>query len=187
MHSRILKILTLTLLVAIIAVFLIQVVLKRQIGRAVKAEINTRLHAQKTDFAGLHISMFGHFPDPAISIDNLAVFNGSDTLFWAKELSFSIRLFSVFNNHDYRVNNLQITSPVLKITATNNDALTDIIHSCMVDTVSQFLLDITSWDINHANIAVETQPGIAVYIHDFNTSGNRILAGGINTTNWQVT
>ena len=112
--KKFLKITGITLLVLILLAFLIPILFKKQITELVKKEINKSLTA-KVDFADVSLSLFRHFPQVSIQINELSVVGTGvfekDTLLSAENLHMSANLFSVIRGDNIRVKGLFVESP----------------------------------------------------------------------------
>ncbi|HEY6505219.1 MAG TPA: AsmA-like C-terminal region-containing protein [Chitinophagaceae bacterium] len=109
-----LKITGITLLVLIVAAFLIPVLFKKHITDLVKKEINKSLVA-KVDFSDVSLSLFRHFPKISISLDNLTVVGteefAKDTLISTKTFDASVNLISAIKGKDIKVYGVYLESP----------------------------------------------------------------------------
>ncbi|HLG41260.1 MAG TPA: AsmA-like C-terminal region-containing protein [Chitinophagaceae bacterium] len=109
-----LKITGITLLILIVAAFLIPILFKKQIVALVKREINKTLIA-KVDFQDLSLSLFRHFPKISIALENISVIGtnefANDTLIAAKTFDASVNLFSVIKGEDIKVYGVYLESP----------------------------------------------------------------------------
>lgn len=109
-----LKITGITLLILLIAAFLIPILFKKQITALVKKEINKSLTAQ-VDFADVSLSLFRHFPKISIGLDQLTVVGtgefAKDTLISAKTFDASVNLISAIKGKDMKVYGVYIESP----------------------------------------------------------------------------
>jgi hypothetical protein len=109
-----LKITGITLLVLIIAAFLIPIIFKKQITSLVKKEINKSLTA-KVDFKDVSLSLFRHFPKISISLNDLSVVGtgefAEDTLIATKTLDASVNLISAIKGKDIKVYGVFLESP----------------------------------------------------------------------------
>jgi hypothetical protein len=109
-----LKITGITLLVLIIAAFLIPIIFKKQITSLVKKEINKSLTA-KVDFKDVSLSLFRHFPRISISLNDLSVVGtaefAGDTLISTKTFDASVNLISAIKGKDIKVYGVYLESP----------------------------------------------------------------------------
>lgn len=109
-----LKITGITLLVLIVAAFLIPIIFKKQITALVKKEINNSLTA-KVDFKDVSLSLFRHFPKISISLDELHVTGtdefAGDTLISTKTFDASVNLISAIRGKDIKVYGVYLESP----------------------------------------------------------------------------
>jgi len=109
-----LKFTGITLLVLIIAAFLIPIIFKKQITSLVKKEINKSLTA-KVDFKDVSLSLFRHFPKISISLNDLSVVGtaefASDTLISTKTFDASVNLISAIKGKDIKVYAVYLESP----------------------------------------------------------------------------
>ncbi|MCR6718767.1 MAG: hypothetical protein NVV59_00435 [Chitinophagaceae bacterium] len=83
----------------------------------VKKEINNSLTA-RVDFKDVSLSLFRHFPQVSINIDDLSVVGTgdfeSDTLVSAKSIDVSANLISVIKGKDIKVSGIYLKSPRIK-------------------------------------------------------------------------
>ena len=114
MLKKILKIISISLLVLIVAAFSAPYLFKSQIVSLVKKEINKRINA-KVDFKEVDISFFRHFPKVAVSLDGLQIVgNGifaADTLLSANRIDAALNVMSVIKGSDMTIYSINVESP----------------------------------------------------------------------------
>ena len=115
--KKFLKITGITLLVLILLAFLIPILFKKQITELVKKEINKSLTA-RVDFKDVSLSLFRHFPQVSINIDDLTVTGTGvfekDTLISAQSIDVSANLISVIKGKDIKVSGIFLKTPRIK-------------------------------------------------------------------------
>jgi len=101
-----LKIAGIILVVITAMAFSIPFVFKERILRLAKQEFNKNLDA-KIDFRDLGLSLFRHFPDISVKLDDISIvgINGfsNDTLLSAASLDASVNLWSMIRGNNMRV------------------------------------------------------------------------------------
>jgi len=104
--KKFLKIAGITLLVVLIALIILPFLFKGKIVEFIKKEVNQTVDAQ-VDFDRVGLNFFRSFPDASVSLDNLKITGTdefeNDTLFFAKSLSATINLKSLFGNSGYEI------------------------------------------------------------------------------------
>jgi uncharacterized protein involved in outer membrane biogenesis len=114
LFKRILKITGITLLILVLAAFLIPVFFKKQITTLVKKEINKSLTA-KVDFKDVSLSLFRHFPEISIALKDFTIVGANDfardTLIATKSLNASVNLLSVIKGKNIKVYGVFLESP----------------------------------------------------------------------------
>lgn len=158
---RTLKITGITLLVLILAAFLIPILFKKQITNLVKSEINKSLTA-KVDFADVSLSLFRHFPKISIALDDLSVIGtgefAKDTLIAAKTFDASVNLISVIKGSNIKVYGVYLKSPrihalVNKEGKANWDIAKEESDTTTTDSSpSEFKMNLQSYEINDGYI-----------------------------------
>ncbi|MBC7424050.1 MAG: AsmA family protein, partial [Ferruginibacter sp.] len=127
MLKKILKIISISLLVLIVAAFSAPYLFKSQIVSLVKKEINKRINA-KVDFKEVDISFFRHFPKVAVSLDGLQIVgNGvfaADTLLSANRIDAALNVMSVIKGSDMTIYSINVESPRIHAIVTK-DSLTN--------------------------------------------------------------
>lgn len=170
--KKLLKWLSITLLILIIAAIAIPYFFKDQILAKVKEETNKRLNAT-VDFGDVDLSLVWTFPNFSLSIANITV-TGHDEFKGLKlvdieKMSLSINLWSVFSG-DYEINGFELDKPNFYVKVLNNGkANYDIVKpdtaattTTTTDTASSssaFNLALRYYAINGANITYDDAPG----------------------------
>jgi hypothetical protein len=98
------------LLLMIILPFAFKGKIKEQLTREINAGLNARV-----GFEGVGLSLFSHFPDMTLKLENLTVVGvqefKADTLANIPSLSLTLNLMSVIRGNDYEVKQLLLFSP----------------------------------------------------------------------------
>ena len=104
--KKFLKVAGIVLLVVLLALIALPFLFKGKIIEFVKNEVNQTVNA-KVDFDRVGLNFFRSFPDASVSLDNLRVTGTdefeNDTLFYAKSLSATINLKSLFGSSGYEI------------------------------------------------------------------------------------
>ena len=104
--KKFLKVAGIALLVVLIALIILPFLFKGKIVELVKSEINQTVNA-RVDFDRVGLNFFRSFPDASVSLDNLRITGTdefeNDTLFFAKSLSATINLKSLFGSSGYEL------------------------------------------------------------------------------------
>ena len=114
--KKTLKVGGIIILLLIIAALLIPFMFKKQITELVKTEINSSLLA-KVDFNNVSLSLFKHFPNVSITVDELSVISNNpgmftnDTVAYAKQVDASADLISIIKGNDIKVKGVYLQSP----------------------------------------------------------------------------
>jgi len=101
-----LKIAGITLLIVLLALIILPFLFKGKIIEFVKNEINQTVNA-RVDFDRVGLNFFKSFPNASVSLDNLKVIGTEefemDTLLFAKSISATVNLKSLFGNSGYEI------------------------------------------------------------------------------------
>lgn len=112
-----------TLLVLLVAAFLIPMLFKKQIIRLVKKEINSSLTA-RVEFADLDLSLFRHFPKISIGLEQVSVVGtgefANDTLLAARRFDATVNLLSALSGKDIKVYGIFVDRPRIHALVHNN-------------------------------------------------------------------
>ncbi len=114
--KKTMKISGIMLLVLILLALIIPLVFKKQITKIVKTEINKTLLA-KVDFEDVSLSLFKHFPNASITIDEVSIISAktgtfsNDTVLYAKQADASANLISIIKGKDIKILGLYFESP----------------------------------------------------------------------------
>src|SRR5258708_6850540 len=114
MKSKILKTTGIVLLVIVVLIWTAPYLFQGKINSLIKAQISKDLRA-RVNFSGTSISLFRHFPDISIGLDQVAItclgeFQ-DDTLMLAKQFDMSCDLKSLFSGDSIRVHSVIINEP----------------------------------------------------------------------------
>ncbi len=107
--------------IVLVVILLIMVILpfafQGKIAGIVKTEGNKMLNAQ-FDFGKLSISLFKHFPQASVSLEDFYLKGDgdfkNDTLIQAREMTATINLFSLFSNSGYDISKIYIDNASIK-------------------------------------------------------------------------
>jgi len=114
MIKKILKIVSIILLVLIAAAFAAPYLFKSQIVKLVKDAINKNINA-KVDFKDVDISFFRHFPKVAVGLDELQIIGkdefAADTLIAAKRIDAALDIMGVIKGSDITIYSVNVESP----------------------------------------------------------------------------
>ncbi|MBI4946518.1 MAG: AsmA family protein [Bacteroidetes bacterium] len=115
--KKILKWLSILLLLLIIFIVAAPFMFKGKIISFVKEEVNKQLNA-KVDFGQFDFTLLSSFPAFTLSVDNVSVANvgefAGDTLFFVKNLSATVDLMSVIKDEQYKIRSIVLDSPRIK-------------------------------------------------------------------------
>ena len=162
MLKKILKIVSVLLLVVILAMASIPFLFKDKIKKLVLEGIDNNINA-KVNFTDLNFSAFKRFPRLTISLTNIAVtgineFTG-DTLMAAKELSISFGFYSLLSGHGIEIKSIHLEDPLIYARILpNGDANYNITkadsstNNQKPKSSSNFDLAIDKWSINNGRI-----------------------------------
>lgn len=191
--KKFLKITGITLLVLILLAFLIPILFKKQITELVKKEINKSLTA-KVDFSDVSLSLFRHFPQVSIQINELSVLGTGvfekDTLLAAENLDVSANLFSVIRGDNIKVNGLFIESPrIHALVLADGRANWDIVKVDSADispdtdtTASAFRMNLKQYEISDGYLYYsDATSGMTAEITDLDHRGSGDLTADVFT------
>ena len=114
--KKTMKISGILLLVLIVLALIIPLIFKKQITTIVKKEINKTLLA-KVDFTDVSLSLFKHFPNASITIDELSIISSdsgmfsNDTVMHAKQVDASANLISIIKGEEIKIHGFFFESP----------------------------------------------------------------------------
>lgn len=179
--KRTLGITGLAVLIIILILVLFPFLFKGKIEKIVRSEINKKLNA-KVSFGNTGISIFHHFPDLTLSIDNISVEGvgdfSKDTLISAKSFGLSFNLMSVIRGKQIEVNSIDLDHPgILAIVNRNGKANWDIFKpdTTAADTAAaskSFSIHLKKYAIHNALIVYrDEQSGIESKIVNLNHEG----------------
>lgn len=130
--------------IALAVILLVMLILpfafQGKIGGIVKTEGNKMLNG-KFDFSKLSISLFKHFPQASVSLEDFYLKGEgdfkNDTLIQAREMTATINLFSLFGNSGYDISKIYINNASLKaIVLANGKVNWDVMKSDTTANVS---------------------------------------------------
>lgn len=106
-----------TLAVILLIMVILPFAFQGKIAGIVKTEGNKMLNAQ-FDFSKLSISLFKHFPQASVSLENFYLKGEgdfkNDTLIQAREVTATINLLSLFGNNGYDISKIYIDNASIK-------------------------------------------------------------------------
>lgn len=106
-----------TLAVILLIMVILPFAFQGKIAGIVKTEGNKMLNAQ-FDFSKLSISLFKHFPQASVSLEDFYLKGEgdfkNDTLIQAREMTATINLFSLFGNNGYDISKIYIDNASIK-------------------------------------------------------------------------
>ncbi|MFI5164610.1 MAG: AsmA-like C-terminal region-containing protein [Bacteroidia bacterium] len=112
--KKILKWLSILLLLLIIFIVAAPFIFKDKITSFVKEEVNKQINA-KVDFGEFDLTLLSSFPNFTFSIDKVSVANvgefQGDTLFSVKNLSATVNLMSVIKGDQYKIRSIVLDNP----------------------------------------------------------------------------
>jgi len=107
--KKFLKITGIVLLAVLIVLITLPFIFKGKIIDLAKKEINQTVNAH-VDFDGVGLNFFRSFPNASVSVDNLKITGvnefENDTLFFAKSLSATVNLKSLFGSSGYEISKI---------------------------------------------------------------------------------
>jgi Uncharacterized protein involved in outer membrane biogenesis len=130
--------------IALAVILLVMLILpfafQGKIGGIVKTEGNKMLNG-KFDFSKLSISLFKHFPQASVSLEDFYLKGEgdfkNDTLIQAREMTATINLFSLFGNSGYDISKIYINNASVKaIVLANGKVNWDVMKSDTTANVS---------------------------------------------------
>jgi hypothetical protein len=158
--KKIVKIITVAIVALLLLLIILPFAFKGKILDVAKTELNKNLNA-KIDFEHLGLNFFKSFPNASVSLDNFYVagtgeFEG-DTLLFAKNLSATLNLKSLFGSSGYEITKVSAeNAKVHAIVLENGKANWDIAkpeETAVADTAqSDFKLFLKKVIVNHADI-----------------------------------
>jgi hypothetical protein len=112
--KKLLKYTSIVLFSLLLIAFTLPILFKGKIVSAVKSGINKNIEA-KVDFKGVSLSLFRHFPQLSVSLENIAVTGlgvfVKDTLVSAPSIDASVNFMSLFTGKDIRIKGLYFNAP----------------------------------------------------------------------------
>lgn len=171
------------ILLIIASLIIIPIFFKEDIFKLVKTEINTNFNAQ-VDFKDIDLSLFKHFPDFTLSLDELQVVGidtfKTDTLLSLKQLTVTLDLMSVIKGDQIKIKNIGIYdlyahAIVLKSGQANWDIVKPSKDTSTTQkedtTTSKFSLSLKKLIIENANMIYDDQKGsMYAQITNFNNT-----------------
>ncbi len=181
MLKKILKIISITLLVSIVAAFAAPYLFKSQIVSLVKKGINKRINA-KVDFKDVDISFFRHFPKVAVGLDGLQIVgNGvsdADTLISANRIDAALNVMSVIKGSDMTIYSINVESPrihaiVSKDSLTNWDIMKPDSAAVTATKSKPYKMALQQYAVHNAYISYKDETaGIGTEITNLNHEGS---------------
>ena len=182
--KKVLKRVFITLAVIIVlfllAAVLVPVLFKDKILAVVKKEMNDNLNAT-TDFKDVNLSLFRHFPNLSVSIEQLSIVGvdafKNDTLVAAKSIDVSLDLMKAINGA-YDIRNVGLIEPrIHAIVHENGDANWNITKpskpTATTAEAKPYALKLRKYSIEHGYIMYSDQQGkMGVIIEDLNHDGS---------------
>ena len=112
--KKLLKYTGITFASLLVLAFILPILFKGKIVNAVKAGINKNIDA-KVEFTDVNLSLFRHFPQLSISLENIAVTGlgeyVKDTLVSAPSIDASVNFMSLFTGKDIKVKGVYFNEP----------------------------------------------------------------------------
>jgi hypothetical protein len=112
--KKLLKYTGIILFSLLVIAFTLPILFKGKIVSAVKSGINKNIEA-KVDFKDVSLSLFRHFPQLSVSLENIAVTGlgvfVKDTLVSAPSIDASVNFMSLFTGKDIRIKGLYFNAP----------------------------------------------------------------------------
>ncbi|MBA2499703.1 MAG: hypothetical protein H0V30_08260, partial [Chitinophagaceae bacterium] len=193
--KKTMKISGIMLLVLILLALIIPLVFKKQITKIVKTEINKTLLA-KVDFEDVSLSLFKHFPNASITIDEVSIISAktgtfsNDTVLYAKQADASANLISIIKGKDIKILGLYFESPrmnalVNKEGVANWDIVKETEPTSETDTTaSPFSMSLKKYSIHNGYIHYgDETSGTYANIYGIEHSGSGDFTQNIFTLN----
>jgi uncharacterized protein involved in outer membrane biogenesis/gas vesicle protein len=168
------------LLLLIIAAILIPIMFKGKILEVAKTQMNKQLNAT-TDFKDVDISLFRHFPNLAVGIEQISIVGKdafkNDTLIAAKRIDVSVDLMAAINGK-YDIKNVALISPrIHAIVHENGEANWNITKPDTVATPSEpskpFAFKLRKYSIENAYIEYrDEQAKMSSVLENFTHEGS---------------
>lgn len=194
--KKLLKIVSVFLLLLIAALIIIPIVFKDQIVEKVKVIANENVNAN-VDFGDFSLSLISSFPDFSFEISDVSVINKApfegDTLAYVGSIDLELDLMSVIGGEyvvsSFNIDNIVANAKIMKDGKANWDiALEDTTTTApeeeVVEEVTEaeeggkFLAGLESFSITNVNVSyVDLQSEMIAIIKGFNQSGSLILHG----------
>jgi hypothetical protein len=191
--KKVFKVLGAIFLLLLVLILVLPVLFKDKITEKVKSEINNKVNA-KVNFSDVNMSLFSHFPDFTLTINNLSVvgiapFQG-DSLLALKALNVSLDIMSVIKGDQIKIKTIlldhgHIHAIVLKDGKANWD-----IAKPDADTAknpnappSKFKISLKKFEIKEATIRYDDA---AVGMHSLFTGFNHTLIGDFTQDNFTM-
>jgi len=115
--KKFLKIAGIVLLIVLIALITLPFLFKGKIIDLAKREINQTVNA-RVDFDGVGLNFFRSFPNASVSVDNLKITGINefeiDTLFFARSISATVNLKSLFGSSGYEISKITADKAYLR-------------------------------------------------------------------------
>lgn len=193
--KKTLKILGITLLILIIALFLIPILFKGNIEKMVKKAANDNINGQ-VEWTALDLSLFRNFPNASLSLKDISLINTApfegDTLVYAKDFSVSMGLMQLFKDEGLSIDQLYLDKAFINVklnsdgTANYDIAKPKDSNESSQDTTTTgneaFQLHLNHYEITSSRINyLDESGGIFLNLKDFNHSGDGDFASSVFT------
>ena len=193
--KKTLKILGITLLFLIIALFLIPILFKGNIEKMVKKAANDNINGQ-VEWTALDLSLFRNFPSVSLSLKDISLINTApfegDTLVYAKDFSVSMGLMQLFKDEGLSIDQLYLDKAFINVkvnsdgTANYDIAKSKDSNESSQDTTTTgndaFQLHLNHYEITSSRINYLDESGdIFLNLKDFNHSGDGDFAASVFT------
>lgn len=188
MGKKILKIISVLLLLVIGVLIAAPFILEAKIGDIIKNNVNNNVNAT-LDFSDASLSLIGSFPNAEVSLENISLINNApfegDTLFAAKHVALKMGITQLFKNENesIAIQSLLVDGAKLQITVDEaENANYDIgkdseVKESTTETSSGFQLDMNSYEITNSTISyLDKSTGMTFELADFSHSGTGDLS-----------
>lgn len=152
-------------LIILLAAFIIPVVFKDDIRRAVDAELAKSVNADIVlDTDDFSLSLFRHFPNVTVQMENLGVINREpfegEVLFATERLEVVINLSEILFGDQLRINGIRLVRPIINIKVLEDGRANYDIAMPSADTVaeessSEFSFAINRWEVIDADVVYD--------------------------------
>ena len=189
--KKFLKILGIFLAVLLLILFLAPIVFESQLKDLVRKSINDNLNA-KVAFADINLSLFRHFPDATLRIQELSVINNApfegDTLAYSEEVALQMGISQLFkgSGEPMKVDALSINNTLLNIKV---DSLGNNNYDIAVkDSTTTsgggggFSFDVEHYEINDSRLSyMDEDAKIHLLLEELNHEGNGDFSADVST------